>query len=53
MIKYYLNGVLVGVDSRRQDRDAAELDSAMHRSNCECTFDCDKFFQGIDNLVVP
>ena len=53
MIKYYLHGVLVGVDDRRDRSELAATDAAMHSPNPECAFDMDAFFQGTDNLQLP
>ena len=50
MIRYWLDGVLVGVDDRRARSEEAATDAAIHASNPDCVFDVDRFFAGTDNL---
>lgn len=53
MIRYWLNGVLVGVDDRRAKHEKAVAEAAMLEANPECTFDVDAFFRKTDNLALP
>lgn len=52
MIRYYRNGVLVGIDDRRAKHEKAVTEAAMHEANPDCTFDVDAFWRGTDNLAL-